>query len=61
MVFGDDSLARKKNYEWFNCFRGGFKSVQQNKITARPSTSSDETIGNVKKMFLETRDCQRGC
>ena len=50
LVYGDAAVNLKTVYEWFERFRNGCESVEDEESSGRPSTSkSQENVERVKR------------
>jgi transposase len=55
-VCGDEALSRSSVLEWFKLFKDGFKDLQDDPRSGRPSTPrSADTIPNVRAMVTRDR------
>jgi response regulator of citrate/malate metabolism len=55
-AFGEQSLSQERIFEWFKCFKDGRKSVEDDKHSGRPSTSTTtEMIAEVLEVNLKDR------
>jgi len=52
LVYGDAVVTMKTVYKWFERFRNGCESVEDEERLGRPSTSkTQENVGRVSKMI----------
>jgi histone-lysine N-methyltransferase SETMAR len=55
-AFGDDTLGQTKSYDWFNRFKNGRTSVDDDELSGRPSTSTTpENVAKVREVIREDR------
>jgi hypothetical protein len=55
-AFGEQPLSQARTFEWFNCFKDGWESVEDRKHSGQPSTCTTlEMIAKVHEFFLEDR------
>jgi len=56
LVYGDAAVTMKMVYKWFEQFRNGCESVEDEEILGRPSTSkTQENVERVSKMIQSNR------
>jgi hypothetical protein len=56
-AFGDDALGQTKTYDWFNRFKNGRTSVDNDERSGRPSTGT--TPENAAKLLTVIREDRR--
>jgi hypothetical protein len=55
-AFGDNALGLTLTYEWFNGFKNGRMSVDDDECSRRPSTgTTTENVAEVREAILEDR------
>jgi histone-lysine N-methyltransferase SETMAR len=55
-VYGDAAVSRKTVYKWYERFRGGAESTEDEQRSGRPSTSTtDENVSKINEMILANR------
>jgi len=56
LVYGDAAVTMKTVYEWFERFRNGCESVEDEERSGRPSTSeTQENVERVSEMIRSNR------
>jgi hypothetical protein len=54
VAFGEQALCQARTFEWFKSFKDGLESVEDRKLSGRPSTcTTPETIAKVCEVILE--------
>jgi transposase len=56
LIYGDAALTMKAVYKWFDRFRNGCESVENEERSGRPSTSkTQENVERVSEMIRSNR------
>jgi len=56
-AYGEDCLSRTQCHEWYQRFKSGRTSIEEDPKSGRPSTSMDDD--NVEKVLALTRQNRR--
>jgi transposase len=54
-AYGEDCLSRTKCYEWYQRFKSGRTSIEDDPKSGRPSSTGDDHIEKVRSMIRENR------
>jgi len=55
-AFGDECMSRTQCFEWYNLFKTGRTSLDEDPRSGRPSTSTDDVhIDAVRDLILQNR------
>jgi hypothetical protein len=55
-AFGDDALGQTQTYDWFNRFKNGRTSIDDDERSGRPSTgTTPENVAKVREVIREDR------
>ena len=58
-VYGEDCLSRTQCYEWYQRFKSGRTSIEDDPKSGRPSSSTgDDHIEKVRSVIRENRTFQ---
>ena len=61
-AFGDDALGQTQTYDWFNRFKNGRTSVDDDERSGRPSTgTTPEDVAKVREVIREDRRRLQHC
>ena len=54
-AYGEDCLSRTQCYEWYQRFKSGGKSIEDDPKSGRPSSTGDDHIEKVRSVIRENR------